>query len=194
MRCTDCRIVQKVLFLDINEYVVATYFTADPDMPQDTVYDQRNESHGCIIQASWSAPTNINVTDVTKYMMLVNGANLVNETNTNNQKLTLTSYPVCACDTYRVSVKAVNRCGHAGRSTNITILDLPSRRLPERDCGDSAYITTQSTRDGITDGQVKLDNPGDLNFLFQHIFIMLQSRYRLLKINDLHLSLPKSFP
>ena len=145
-------------------------------MPENMVYDQRkvydqgeDKSQRCIIQASWSAPTNINVTDVEKYMMLVNGTNIVNETNKNNQKLILGSYSMCACAAHHVSVKAVNRCGRASRSTNVTILDPPSK-LHKQNCRDRLYVTTQSTSDGITDFQFKSDNSGNFENSFTKKF------------------------
>lgn len=75
----------------------------------------------CEIQSGWSPPTNISQNDISHYSIVINGKNVINETNINNPSLIISSYLVYTSN--EVSVSAVDRCGRQGQSTPTIKLD-----------------------------------------------------------------------
>lgn len=92
---------------------------ADPGAPSTMLANQTMDTKGiCLLHITWSAPSNIEPRYVSHYMIHVNGSNLVNHTNLNNQQSHLITYPVCTCGSHNVSITAVSTCDSIGQSTD----------------------------------------------------------------------------
>ena len=72
----------------------------------------------CVVHLAWRPPVNIDSSDLSHYMIHIDGENVMNKTHnmTNNSSLQLFAYPLC-CGNYTVSIQAVSRCGRAGSET-----------------------------------------------------------------------------
>ena len=80
---------------------------------------------GCVIQFSWSPPTNLDQSDISHYIVYVNGTNILSKTSEMDQNMIIVSYAVFSCGTHSVSVSAVDHCGRDGqKSPNITLEDI----------------------------------------------------------------------
>ena len=98
-------------------------------MPQNINVQQKVERYtgnsSCVIFIAWITPINVAQDDISHYMIYINGTNVLNKTESIDQILTLTTFPVCTCAEHLVSVSAVDRCGREGqRSLSI---------IPEQD-------------------------------------------------------------
>ena len=96
----------------------------EPIMPQNVIAKQKVERYtgnsNCTIFIAW---INIARDDVSNFTIYINGTSyyVLNKTQSINQDLILTAFPVCTCAEHQVSVSAVDRCGHEGqRSPSIT--------------------------------------------------------------------------
>ena len=91
----------------------------EPIMPQDVTIEQKVErctgNSSCMISIAWTTPRNVAQDDISHYMIYINGTNVLNKTESINQNLVLTSFPVCPCAEHQVSVSAVDRCSHEGQ-------------------------------------------------------------------------------
>ena len=68
----------------------------------------------------------------------------MNKTHTNSP-WQLFAYPVCTCGSHNVSIRAVNRCGHVGPSTDNQTVD--STELPAVACpGEQSHQTTTNAQ------------------------------------------------
>ena len=113
--------------------------SGNPNVPQEMITNQTEDKMGnCILYLSWSLPSNIAEEDLSHYMIHLNGSNVVNETHTANSSLQLFAYPVC-CGSHSVSIRAVNRCGRVGPSTDdqtvlpteLPVVTCPSEQSPQ---------------------------------------------------------------
>ena len=68
---------------------------------------------GCILYISWIVPEDTDVSEVTHYVINIDGVNIYNETNAINEKFLSLSFLVQSCTPHNTSVKIINRCGRA---------------------------------------------------------------------------------
>ena len=95
-------------------------------MPQNVTLDFTYDDSigGCVIKLEWSPPINLDLEDISHYIVYVNGTDVLTRIIDKDEdaNLTIISYPVHSCGAHNVSVSAVNRCGHEGqRSADITL-------------------------------------------------------------------------
>ena len=123
-------------------------------MPQYVISNQRMGTTGrCVVNLSWSSPTNIATSDITHYMVHINGTNIANETQNVHEPLTLATYPLCDCGSHSVSISAVDHCGRMGQSTpNLYVtVDPEPFELPELLCEDGFVTEIKPADDTYTD-------------------------------------------
>ena len=69
---------------------------------------------GCSLHISWIIPDNTNISDIIHYVIYIDGVNVHNETNANNETFLSLSYLVRSCGPHNTSVSIVNHCDQAG--------------------------------------------------------------------------------
>ena len=97
-------------------------FTGEPGVPNHIISKliYGDSIGGCVIQFSWSPPTNLDQSDISHYIVYINGTNVLSKTSEMDQNMILVSYAVFSCGTHSISVSAVDRCGRDGqKSPNI---------------------------------------------------------------------------
>ena len=75
----------------------------------------------CTLHISWTPPNNIAISDVSHFMLYVEGVNVDIKANTDNDTLLSIYYDVCSCDHHNISIRAVNRCGYEGNLSTYVI-------------------------------------------------------------------------
>ena len=118
-------------------------------MPQNVNVQQKVERYtgnsSCVISIAWNTPVNVAQDDISLYIIYINGISyyILNKTESIDQNLILTTFPVCPCAEHSVSVSAVDVCGHEGqRSPSI---------IPEQESFSDTGMCkfTPSTNPGI---------------------------------------------
>ena len=114
-------------------------------MPQDIVADLKRygTTEECTMVLAWIPPSNLNTTDVTHYMVYINGTNVLNKTSEANHNLIVSAYRECSCATNYVGVSSVNRCSRESLIFNITVDQTPTA-LSGSECED---VTTTKPSD-----------------------------------------------
>ena len=98
------------------------------NLQQNLMVERYTGNSSCTISIAWNTPKNIAQDDISHYIIYINGTTnyyILNKTESINQNLILTTFPVCPCAEHQVSVSAIDRCGREGqRSPSI---------IPEQD-------------------------------------------------------------
>ena len=69
---------------------------------------------GCTLHVSWIIPDNTAISDISHFMIYIDGVNIHNETNLNGETFLSLSYFVRSCAPHNISISSINRCGRAG--------------------------------------------------------------------------------
>lgn len=77
-----------------------------------------------MLNISWNAPDNTALSDISRFMIYVDGRNALNVTNITSTSLSV-HHSVSGCGSHNVSVSAVDRCNRQGR---------PPASIPEPIC------------------------------------------------------------
>lgn len=93
----------------------------------------------CALNISWIVPDNIAICDITGFMIYIDGVNVYNVTNINNDTFLSMFYPVRSCALRNVSVSAVNRCHHEGQPSSAIMV------IPEPFCEDLACMDDRTS-------------------------------------------------
>ena len=88
--------------------------SVDPGRPRVTAHLTGDTMHGCILYISWIIPEDTDVSEVTHYVINIDGVNIYNETNAINETFLSLSFLVQSCTPHNTSAKIINRCGRAG--------------------------------------------------------------------------------
>lgn len=106
----------------IHKIITQEFFhTADePEIPQDNILvEQRrddNTINTCNLHISWNSPVNYNLEYLSRYMINLDGENIVNKTDNLNASLNFFTLSL-DCGTYRVSIKAIDICDRVSNNT-----------------------------------------------------------------------------
>ena len=101
-------------------------------MPSDMISNQAmDRMDNCVVHLAWKPPANIDSSDLSHYVIHIDGENVINQSHTvtNNSSLQQFPYPLCTCGDHTVSIQAVSRCGRAGSKTE-SVRVVPSLLLP----------------------------------------------------------------
>ena len=106
-----------------------------------TTQGKDNCTGKCTILLGWNPPNNIDIKDVSQYMVYINGTNLLSQESETDKNFTLTAYPVNSCGVHQISVSTLNRCGHEGQRSPLISLDLEPLPLYLTECEDLPSVT-----------------------------------------------------
>ena len=107
---------------------------------------------GCTLHISWIIPDITAIRDITHFMIYIDGVNVYNQTNSNDEAFLSFSYFVRSCGPHNASVSIVNCCDRAGPLSPTVIIVSPDPVVCEDIvCEENAII-------------------GDNNFLFNNYY------------------------
>ena len=116
-------------------FTVLAIIIADPEIPADLIAVQIEDKRGdCFLKIAWNAPNNIDPSNVSYYIIDVDGKNMANQSSTDGKKINLLSYMVCGCSYNNVSVRAVSVCNRVSQSSTVNITT-PSTNIMSCDSG-----------------------------------------------------------
>ena len=98
------------------------HHSGDPGMLQTTIYWIKEATGLCTLHMSWTPPNNIAISDLSHFMIDIDGELVLNISNTNNKTVFSAYHPVCSCGAHRVIIRAVNHCGREGAPSNFVNL------------------------------------------------------------------------
>ncbi len=94
-----------------------SYFAVDPGTPKVAAHLTGDTTRGCTLHISWIVPGDTTVSDIKHFMIFIDGVNVHNETNPENETFLSLSYLGRTCTPHNTSVSIVNRCDRVGPSS-----------------------------------------------------------------------------
>ena len=103
----------------------------------DVESDQRENENagGCVVHYSWRAPTKIDATNISYFVVIFDNA-VKRVSNTNNNVYTM-EQSVCTCDSHNISIFAVDVCGQTGPTRSHVV-----SKVSNSTCEDSTFDHT----------------------------------------------------
>ena len=122
-------------------------------MPREMISTQTvDERQRCVLHLAWSSPSDIAVEHVMTYMIVINGNNSVNKTNSDNSTRNLIAHSMCTCGPHTVSISAVNICHRVGQSTpNVTLHPEPLSNSSACPAPGVTYVHVTTEPSELTD-------------------------------------------
>jgi hypothetical protein len=97
--------------------IILSHFAVDPGTPKVTAHLTGDTTSGCTLHISWIVPEDTTTSDIKHFMIFIDGVNVHNETNPENETFLSLSYLVRTCTPHNTSVSIVNRCDRVGPSS-----------------------------------------------------------------------------
>ena len=113
--------------------------SVDSGSPRVTAHLTGNPMRRCTLHISWIIPDITAISDITHFMIYIDGVNVYNQTNSNNETFLSLSYFVHSCSPHNVSISIVNSCGQVSPpSLTISIVSPEPIICEDTMCEDSA--------------------------------------------------------